>query len=207
MVLGQGLVEFVRHRRDQRTVHALRRRLEVVGAVLAHLVEVDLHVRVPLVEHLHLRPRILLGQRKPIAVEVGEVVVGAALRERLDVFLVGRVGRGRVRGPGVVPVGRAITAVRILRRVEQHHGLLQPLPGVGILIGHQVVRGQHRGFGTGGLVAVHAVAQPHHHRAVAGGAARLRRIDQGRVLLADLFQSRLVARGGDGGDQQRASWK
>lgn len=41
VVLGQGLVEFIRRRRNQRAVHALRRRLEVVGAVLAHLVEVD----------------------------------------------------------------------------------------------------------------------------------------------------------------------
>ncbi|MNM49675.1 hypothetical protein D3C81_606840 [compost metagenome] len=96
VVLGQGLVELVRRCRDQRTMHALRRWLEVVRAVLAHLVEVDLHVRVPLVELRHLGSRILLGQRQPIAVEIGEVVVGAALRERLDVLLVGRIGRGRI---------------------------------------------------------------------------------------------------------------
>ncbi len=206
VVLGQGLVELVRRRRNQRTMHALRRRLEVVGAVLAHFVEVDLHVRVPLVKHLHLRPRVLLGQGKPVAVEIGEVVVGAALRERFDMLLVGRVRRGWVGGPGVVPVGRAITAVRILCRVEQHHRLLQPLLGFSAAAGHQVVGRQHRRFSTGGLVAMHAVAQPHHHRAVARCTAWLGRIDQGRVLLADLLQPRVIAGGSDGGDQQRASF-
>ncbi len=205
VVLGQGLVELVRRRRNQRAVHALRRRLEVVRAVLAHFVEVDLHVRVPLVEHLHLRPRVLLGQGQPVAVEIGEVVVGAALRERLDVLLVSRVGRGRIGGPRVVPVGGAIATVRILRRVEQHHRLLQPLLGLGTAVGHQVVGGQHRRLGAGGLVAMHAVTQPHHHRAVARRTARLRRIDQGRVLLADLFQPRVVAGSGYRGDQQRAA--
>jgi hypothetical protein len=96
VILGQHLVERVRGLGQQRAFHALGRGLEVVGAVLAHLVEVDLDVGYQRWKYRQIfGARLLLGDRQPVAVQVGEVVVGAPHRERLDMLLVERVGHRR----------------------------------------------------------------------------------------------------------------
>ncbi|MNM79647.1 hypothetical protein D3C81_915850 [compost metagenome] len=189
----QPLVGFVGRLRQQRAFHALRRGLEVVGAVLAHLVEIDLDVGIPAMELRHLRPAVGLCQGKPVAIEIGEVVIDAATGERFDMLLVGRIGRRRTRAPAVVPVGGTVATIRVLRGVDDDDGLIQPTRGFRVLAGGQVVGRQHRGFAAGRFIAVHAVAEPDHCRCVVAWC-RLCGIDQCLPLRGDLRAACVVAR-------------
>ena len=127
MIAGQDDVGFIGRTRQQRAFHARRRRLEIIGAARAHLVEVDLDVGPPLVEHLQLGRRLPLSDGQPIAVQIGEIVVGATGRKGLDMLLVERIADWRIAGPGIVPVGGAVAAVGVLHRVDQDDRLVQPI--------------------------------------------------------------------------------
>src|SRR5690606_40520687 len=91
---------------------------------------------------LQLGARLFLRHRQPIAVQVGEIVVGAPGGPSLDVLLVQRVRDGGLVLPGVVPVGGAVAAVGVLGRVDDDHGLVQPVPHLGRAPGGAVVGGQ-----------------------------------------------------------------
>ena len=66
--------------------------------------EVDLDVGAPAVEGLQLGAGLFLRHRQPVAVQVGEIVVGPAAGEGLVVIQVGRISRRSAGAPGVVPV-------------------------------------------------------------------------------------------------------
>ena len=201
VILGQRHVPFVAGARQQRAFHAGGRGLEIIGAARAHFVEVDLDVGPPAVEGLQLGARLFLRHRQPVAVQVGEIVVGAPGGPGLDVFLVLRVGDGGLVLPGVVPVGGAVAAVGVLGRVDDDHGLVQPVQHLGRAPGGQVVGGQQGRLAAGRLIAVDAVEQADDDRGVGRGgrAAGIARRDMGALDLVD--PALIGARGDDHGQQ------
>ena len=201
---GQPVVGLEAALGQQRRLHAFRGGFEVVGRILAHLVEVDLDVGVPLVEVADLRAGVFLGNGQPVTVEVGQVMVEAPARERFHMLAVGRIAGRRIAAPGVVPVGRTVTAIGILRRIDHHHGLVEPAPCFGILAGGQVVRGQQCRLATGSLVAMHAVGQPGHGRRI--GRNRRSRVHQLLALGLDALPPGQVGGRGNGHQQQRAAF-
>ena len=189
--------------------HRLRR--EVVRRIAAHLVEVDEHQRVPLLEHAHSPERLGLGERDPIAVEVEEVVVGATARPSLVVL-----GRQPIEvwSDAVAlreVLDEAVAAIRVLGRVDQHqHVLADGVDHRVALRRQQVIGGEHRGIRRGDLVPVDAVGEPDHRRQrghqsirfVLGGGPR---VGERAHAGADLLQPGEVARRTDRDIDERAA--
>ncbi len=158
---------------------ALHARLEEVGRLRSHLVEVREHLRLPVVEVVEpsLRGRVLTGQ--PVPVQVKPVVVGASPRPRLVVLTVLRVGRGRAPPVAIDPVHEAVAPVGIEHRVDECDRVFEGRLDVRPTAGRHVVQEQNRGLRAARLVAVDAV--PHE--------------DDGRTVLQVIVRH-LVRRGG-----------
>ncbi len=203
VVFGQCHVPLIGGAGQQGAFHAAGRRLEIIGAASPHFVEVDLEVRFPAVEYFQLGAGFALGHGQPVAVQIGEIVVGAACGPSLDVFLVHRIGGGRIALPRIVPVGGAVATVRVLRRIDHDHGLVQPVGHLGGAAGGQIIGRQQSRFAAGRLIAVHAVEQPDHDRLVGTDRAAVRIGHSGMGAL-DVIDARLVGCRGDDHRGQRA---
>ncbi|MNI21457.1 hypothetical protein D3C73_749830 [compost metagenome] len=201
VIPGQRHVPLIAGARQQRAFHAGGRGLEIIGAARAHLVEVDLDVGAPTMEGLQLGARLFLRHRQPVAVQVGEIVVGAPGGPGLDVLLVQRIRDGGLVLPGVVPVGGAVAAVGVLGRIDDDHGLVQPVQHLGRAPGGEVVGGQQGRLAAGGLIAVDAVEQADDDRGVGPRrrTAGIARRDMGALNLVD--PALIGARGDDHGQQ------
>jgi len=187
-------------------VDRLRIGREEVGRVRSHLVQVDEDLRIPAAVFGDPGARLLLRGPGPVTVHVDQVVIETAARPRLAVLE--RFGiRIRLRAAAAdEPLHVALTSVRILQRIDQHHHPVENLRCLRIV--QQRAGDEHRGLGRGRLVAVHSVRQPGDRRRAARdlrGAGRRgrRRIAKGDHILADRLQRGAVLRRGDHRENER----
>ena len=113
------LLPLEQDRVDVRVVRVLERGNEDPGAGPSHLVHVVRHLRLVLAVDLDGEPRLLLREHEPVAVVVvpGVVVVQVGIQPLV-------AGAARV----VPVVDHEHLAVRVLRRDEQHHRVVEDLP-------------------------------------------------------------------------------
>ena len=175
-------LELALPRRDG-VVEGLGARREVIRALDALLVEVDVDGRHPRFVQGEAGAGLGLRAPGPVAVEVEEVVVEPAAGPRL-VVLPGRwVGVGLPPAPLAVAAEVALAAVGVEARVDHDDDLAQPRLRAGVARGEGEER-RHGGFGADGLVAVHVVAQPDDGLlglALASGGGERARADGGHV--------------------------
>ena len=115
---------------------------EEVRRVVAHLMEVDEHLRVPLAVFGHSGQRLLLRGPGPVAVHVDEVVVRAPARPRLRMLerLVVRIDLRAARAHE--PLHVALAAVGVQQRIDDDHQVVQQRRGR--RIAQQVAGHDHR---------------------------------------------------------------
>ena len=183
-------------------------RCEEIRRVRTHLVKIHVHHRQPLAQRLHLAEDLRLGQPDPIAIQVEQVMIGAAAGPRLIVL--GRA-RTRIRHQAaslLEVVHEAVAPVRVLRRIDQHHHLRQHIVhNLVVARGQQVVRGHQRRVRGRDLVAVDSVGEPDHGRQTGDQLARLRlrrlaRVGDALDPALDLAQLADIGLGADRGVDQ-----
>ena len=95
-------------------MHARRdARLKKEGAVGAHLVEVQVHVRQPALEYTYAISGFRMLHRQPVAVEVKPVVVGTSSRPGLVEFALCWIAVHVVGLVGVDPGSKAVETIRV----------------------------------------------------------------------------------------------
>src|SRR5690606_16012790 len=118
LVFSHDFVEIIGSLWHNGAFGSFRRRLKIIRAAGSHFVEINVDVRVPLVEKLQPRPALYLGGAEPIPVKIGKVVVATAIGPALAVLLIERICGGESGLVGIVPTGGTISAVRILSRIN-----------------------------------------------------------------------------------------
>ena len=92
--------------------------LKKEGAVGAHLVEVQVHVRQPALEYTYAISGFRMLHRQPVAVEVKPVVVGSTSRPCLVEFALRWIPVHDVSFVGVDPRSKAVESIRVDGRVQ-----------------------------------------------------------------------------------------
>ena len=122
--------------------------------------QVEAQLGMPVEEHRHPRAGLPLGQGEPVAVQVEQVVVAAARGPAVPVAHV-LVVDDRHGAVPALPVGEETgAAVGILHGIDQEHAALEQRLRFGARVGGQVMEQGEGGVAAGGLVAVHAGADP-----------------------------------------------
>ncbi len=205
--LAKHLQRRVLRRRGVR-VARLRCRWKEVGAVAAHLVQVDHDLRQPLEQDRDTAAALGLCLREPVAIQIEEVMVGAAAGPGLVVFGGQAQGVGDAGATGPGGLDEAPATIGVLQRVDQHDRLAQDGRGPWVVLrGQQMVRLEHRCAGRRDLVAVHAVQQRHHDRRTRDhrldiGSRQQARIGKAPQVLLDVVQRRQTLRGANRQHQQ-----
>ncbi|MBA7711213.1 hypothetical protein ES703_120168 [subsurface metagenome] len=163
---GVGLAENLPPRYDAGgdiDVAGLGGRREIVGRLVAHFVKVHQYLGIPVHNLLDLGLALPLGQGKPVAVHIKQVMVGATSDPHLVMLHGVGIGIGR-QGLGVLIIAYIAHApVGILQGIDDHHGVVQHFPRLIGAAGGQVVGHEQGRFGGGGFIAMNAVGQVDHH--------------------------------------------
>ena len=208
--LGIGAAEFLQPRIDVlRQVRVDRPRVgrEKVRRLVAHLVEVDEDLRIPLRVLGHARAHFALRRPGPVAVHVDQVVIEAAARPRLVVLEGVGIRIGLLAARADEPRDVALAAVGIEQRIDEDDEVVEQRRG--IRIGEQRVRHFHRHFRGRRLVAVHAEGEPGDGGRALGDLVRARlrgriRIGERGHVRADRIERGAILRRRDHGQHQRA---
>ena len=92
--------------------------LKKEGAVGAHFVEVQVHVRQPALEYTYAISRFRMLHRQPVAVEVKPVVVGSTSRPGLVEFALCWIPVHVIRLMGVDPGSKAVESIWVDSRIQ-----------------------------------------------------------------------------------------
>ena len=133
---------------------------KIIGFVDALFVEVHMNVRQPLVVLLHANCRLNLCHPGPIAVEIKQVMVGAATRPS---FIVARAEALHVNWVGailIVKVDIAVTAIRVQARIHDHKCVFK----IASLVCEQAIGRLHGSFSTRTFIAMYVVGQPNNRQ-------------------------------------------
>ena len=146
--------------RCQLLVQRFCSRSHVKGIVDALLVEIQVQLWHPLLVHFEALLRFNLYLPCPVSVQVKEVVVRTPTWPRFVVFHGLDVGLQLGVHLLVVPVGIAISSVRVDRRIEDDHLIFQPGLYFGIVGIGQSVEGRNGRFHPDGFVAMDVERHP-----------------------------------------------
>ena len=199
VVLADVPLAFALPRRDHLVVR-LSCRSEVVGAVDALLVEVDVHLGHPFAVEGGPRLGFALGLPCQIPVHVEQVVVRPSAWPRLVVLPRVGVGVHPAGGRHVLKMHVPVASVGVHAWVQDHHGLVQQV----CVARGQRLHGGHRRFGAHRLVAVNVVTQVHPCHAVASVNSL---VHAQRVVRLEHAKAFHVGGGGHDQPQQRAPFR
>ena len=199
VVLADVPLAFALPRRDHLVVR-LSCRSEVVGAVDALLVEVDVHLGHPFAVEGGPRLGFSLGLPGQIPVHVKQVVVRPSAWPRLVVLPRVGVGVHAARGRHVLKMHVPVAPVWVHAWIQDHHGLVQQV----CVARGQRLHGGHRRFGAHRLVAVNVVTQVHPCHAVASVNPL---VHAQRVVCLEHVKAFHVGGGGHDQPQQRAPFR
>ena len=147
-------------------VHRVGWRREVIGLVTTHLVRVDVDLRLPLEVCIYFGLRLDLAVQEPVPVHVEVVVVGASAGPILGMFAAQRIGLDEYTAILAKAVNKAVPAVGVLQRIDDHNQLFQLPPRFFPAVGQQVIRRQQGRIRRRTLVPVDVVSQPQNSRSL-----------------------------------------
>ena len=119
---------------------------EKIRAVEPHFMEVHMHLGHPVPVDLDSVLGFLLSLPRPVSIEVKIIMIGAPARPRFSMFISLRVGVGRNRCGAVDPTDIALTAVRVLRWVNDNDDVFQDRLSTGIGAGAKLICRRYGGF-------------------------------------------------------------
>ena len=197
---------------DHMRVEGLGRWRKEITAVAAHFMRIDDDHRTPVQHRRNAAACFWLGHRKPVAIHVKQIVVGATTRPGLVMLGSETVLVGLQATCGSKTVHKARPPIGVLDRINNDNGLVEDPVDTGIIARcEQVIGGAQAGIGRGNLIAMHAIGEPDHGRrrgdqAVAHVSGQSAGVCQLLQIGLDVIEARHGVRIGDDGVGERAAF-